>query len=255
MKLLLSTQSEFRKLRRTAALRFGFVCIAIIGILVFFSYTTDVRDMQSLYGDPWNIFMENRKPSLQLLYLPMFSILLTAFAAQVEFRNNTWKQVHSSPQSLLHVSLSKLAIIWIIILLFIVLFNVLMLGILLILDIIHPSINLEAHRLNLGNWVKTMIQANLSIAAMTVLQFWLAYLIRNFIIVIAIGVSLWISAAYLLFEEHWKYADWFPYSFPITMISKTHEHITWEICLRSAGFAVLFFVMGQILYTRKKKLL
>lgn len=251
MKLLQTTQSEFRKLKRTTALYMGLFCIAIIGILVFSSYIMDMRHVHGLLGDPWNIFFERRKPTFQFLYLPVFVILITALVMQIEYRNNTWKQVHGSPQPLLYISLSKLTVILIIVFLFIVVFNILMLGIIVLLDVLYPSLNLEAHRLNLSSWLITIVQSNLSIVAMVVFQFWLSFLIRNFIVVIAIGVGMWISSIFLLFEEKWQYADWIPYSFPLTMMSKAHENITWEICMRSIGFALVFFFAGQIIYGRR----
>ena len=49
--------------------------------------------------------------SISIMILPLMVVLLTTLIIQVEYRNNTWKQVHVSPQTCGTIFSAKLAVV------------------------------------------------------------------------------------------------------------------------------------------------
>lgn len=250
MKLAISINAERRKQTTKASLYFAAIMLLILSGLVVFDLAQNPRVFQATGGDPWASFFQKRRTTLQFLGLPFFVILLTAMFAQLEYKNNTWKQVHCSPQSNLQISLSKLIVLQCMILLFVLCYHILMMGILILADAASPQWSIGRP----PNWqvlLSQFAQANLSIAATTVFQFWLAYHFRNFIVSVGVGFFLWIAGAYLLFEARWTAVEFFPHSFPMLLISERYQGDAWTICLRSLGYAVGFFWIGQLIYNNR----
>ena len=248
-----STLAEMRKLKG------AFIGITLGAVLLFslsmviLQHLGDKTALEAYYQDPWNRFLTQRQPTLQLLVLPLVSILLSAMLAQIEYRNDTWKQLHVSPQKPLRIALSKLLVLETILLLFIVLYNMVMIFALLVLDRTDPQLRIEDHVLDKSLLIRYLIQSNLSISAMTVIQFWLAYHFRHFFVSVGLGISLWIAGSYLLYEAHWSQSDWFPYSMPMTLFHARFEAQHWPVSIRSLAYAFGFFVLGQLIYERRKK--
>src|ERR1700730_1202400 len=96
----LNTRAEMLKTKRTAAvwlslLGAAFVpivyCIAFIAKPDFFVPKTKPDAWGFLIGQNWKV--------AAIFLLPMYVILISSLLVQVEYRNNTWKQVYTSPRS------------------------------------------------------------------------------------------------------------------------------------------------------------
>ena len=140
---------------------------------------------------------------------------------QIEYRNNTWKQVLTSPQKMINVFLSKFFTLHLLIIVFIASFlTFLFIGVLLI-NLIHPGLfkkGFDLHGVLLANW-----NLYVSIFAISAMQFWLSLRFKNFIAPLAIGFCLWIMAPLMLFSMNWSFADRYPYSFPIQLVAMSEK--------------------------------
>lgn len=61
--------------------------------------------------------------SMAIFFLPLGAILATSLITQIEFKSNAWKQVHALPLSTAVIFLSKLAVILVMLIQFLLLFN------------------------------------------------------------------------------------------------------------------------------------
>src|ERR1043165_2667267 len=96
-----SYRSEWLKKKRTAGallvIAGGFL-IPTIMLIARIAHSENLWE-KNTSGDFWNRLMQNCWQFMGILLLPMGVILVTSLITQNEFRNNTWKQVHTTPQS------------------------------------------------------------------------------------------------------------------------------------------------------------
>ncbi|HET9055472.1 MAG TPA: ABC transporter permease, partial [Chitinophagaceae bacterium] len=96
-------KAELIKTKRSAAL---WVCVLGAGFVPFImmlSYLLQPKqNIERLYlngRNPWVFHIGNVWQAFSVFLLPMFIIILCSLITQIEYKNNTWKQVYASPQS------------------------------------------------------------------------------------------------------------------------------------------------------------
>ena len=222
MSLLISLQSESVKIKRSAAFYVCFIVAAIVPLILFFDVVTpsdgakEVVQQESL-----DKYFEHAQQVTNFIFLPLFIILISTLLMQIEYRNNTWKQVLTSPQKMINVFFSKFITLHLLIIVFIASFlTFLFIGILLI-NLIHPGLfkkGFDLQAVLLANW-----NLYVSVFAISAIQFWLSLRFKNFIAPLAIGFCLWIMAPLMLFSLNWSFADRYPYSFPIQLVAMSEK--------------------------------
>lgn len=222
MSLLISLQSESVKIKRSAAFYVCFIVAAIVPVILFFDLVTpsdgaaEVTTKISL-----NKYFGMAQQVFNFVFLPLFIILISTLLLQIEYRNNTWKQVLTSPQKMINVFLSKFLTLHLLIIVFIASFlTSLFIGAFLI-NLIHPDLFKKEFNLSavlLANW-----HVYVAVFAISAMQFWLSLRFKNFIAPLAIGFCLWIMAPLMLFSLNWSFADRYPYSFPIQLVAMSEK--------------------------------
>src|SRR6478735_9664515 len=97
-----SFQSEWLKKKRSAASWLVITGSFFIPLMVLVAMLTDpeMTYLVTKSGTYWeSLFRHNFAPMCMFL-LPMGVILATSLVTQLEFKNNTWKQLHTTPQPL-----------------------------------------------------------------------------------------------------------------------------------------------------------
>lgn len=248
MSLLISMQSESVKIQRSAAFYLCFIVAAIVPLILFFDLATPNDDNTEIAKQmSMNKYFGMGQQVFNFIFLPLFIILISTLLLQIEYRNNTWKQVLTSPQKMINVFISKFITLHFLILLFIASFLILILTGAFILDLIHPDLfkkDFILEKVLLSNG-----QAYVSIVGISAIQFWLALRFKNFIAPLAIGFCLWFMAPLMLFSLDWAFADRYPYSFPI-LLSEMSEMKTKPnvplLQILSISYAVFFLVVAFI---------
>src|SRR5215204_7576751 len=121
-----SFQSEWLKTKRSLAFWMvvigGFFTPSIIIVARVVRYTK-VPELYSAENF-WDLLWKNSWESVAIFFLPLGAILSTSLIAQIEYKNNTWKQLHTLPLSYTTIFFAKLAVIVVLMLQFFVLFNI-----------------------------------------------------------------------------------------------------------------------------------
>src|SRR6188768_818251 len=118
--------SELLKTRRSLAFWMvaigGFFTPAIITVARLINY----QILPELYASEnfWHGLWKSSWESMAIFFLPLGAILSTSLIAQLEYKNNTWKQLHTLPLSYTTIFFAKLAVIVVLMLQFFVLFNI-----------------------------------------------------------------------------------------------------------------------------------
>jgi lantibiotic transport system permease protein len=151
--------------------------------------------------------------SMAVFFLPLGAILAASLITQIEFKSNAWKQVHTLPVSTTVIFLSKLTVILVMMVLFLVLFT---LGIyvsgmipcLLVPGIPRP----KGSFLSLPLWKDNALYF-VHCLPIVAAQYLLALRSHNALVPIGVGFMAWVGALAAISS---RFAIWWPYSY--TMI-------------------------------------
>lgn len=248
MNLLISLRSEMLKTKRTASWYFTLLSAVLIAFLFVLgkAYDDPVKDHLTMV-------FTNGLQGLNLVIIPIFIILVCTMLPQIEYRNNAWKQVLSSPQKMWKIYLSKFLNVQMFIASFIGIFYLAMILFAVIINAADPSLGLFKSQ---PDWFKiTQDFGNTYLAAMAigVSQFIIGLRFRNFVAPIGIGFALWLSGLFILFEFDKAISKFIPYTYPtMWTFQKQFEVTPGTVNLYSFGYAVLFFCLGYWWFTRRK---
>ena len=251
MSLVLSLRSELLKVKRTAALYLSGIVAALMPFGFLLEYM-EAENLKSLMADPWNIFYGEGMSGFCFAILPLYIILVCTLLPQIEYRNNTWKQVQSSPQPLASLFFSKYFTVQLMVLTFFVLYNVLMALSLLSIAFVNPDLSLFSHSLDWGRWLTGNATVYASVQAIIVIQFWIGLWSKNFITPVAIGLGLWLAGHMLIFEVHWANADLFPYTHPTFMVLDKYEAKIPFVLGCSAVYAAFMLLIAYAGFNRRR---
>src|SRR5688572_26505521 len=108
MNLLISLRSEILKTKRTSAFYFTLIGAAVIPfIFLLNALTHGLPDENESVKDPLNAIFKLSSQMVGLGIFPLFIVLICTLLPQLEHRNNTWKQVLTSPQTKINVFMAK----------------------------------------------------------------------------------------------------------------------------------------------------
>jgi hypothetical protein len=253
MNLALSLRCELLKTRRTSIWYFCLITALIAPIYAYLDSSSAYR-IEDLKNNPWNMHFLGFGPRiLNMMILPVFLMLTCTLMMQVEYRNNTWKQVYVSPQSLLNVFISKYLIIQIQLLGVIILSSLLMIVSLYAVDR-GVNLNLSKHSLDWNTCLIFWGRIYVTVLAISALQFWLGLHFKNFIVPIVIGICLLFIAAMMMEENPWVHDDKYPYIYPLRNNFPKNLSERTTVIWGSIAYTALFLVLGFIDFRRRRNM-
>lgn len=193
--LLRAVRAEHLKLRRSltlSAILLGGLFVPAIMLAVRLHQRTRTAAMHAS-GTYWRQHWLESFESVSILILPLLLILVVTLVVHLEYRNNTWKQLHASPLRLPVLYLAKLAVL---LLLLLEIFFVVNAGLLvagwLPLQWIVPGSRLARGfpAAELLGWNVRFLVDCLPIVG---IQYALALRFRNVLVPLGLGVAGWIA--------------------------------------------------------------
>jgi hypothetical protein len=252
MKLLTTLRAEVLKTKRTASFYFTLIGAAPIPLIFLLNVFTGGGDLQAVRYDPLNAIFELGAERSGLVFLPVFVILVCTLLPQIEYRNNTWKQVFAAPQTKGNVFLSKFLNINLLVVLFLFANLVFMSVAVVVTHFVDPALNLLHQPFDAPRLLVRTVNTYVTILGVCAFQFWLGLRFRNFIIPTAVGLGLWFTGMMMTFEFKSDLVTVFPYSlqtFPfIQQLQPKMSQVAWT----SVGYAGLFLVLGFLDFRRRR---
>ncbi|MFA6150989.1 MAG: ABC transporter permease [Chitinophagaceae bacterium] len=253
MNFVNSLKSEWLKTRRSAA---SWLCLAG-GLFMPFIFLTGLLVKHRTLNDygitetAWKTFTLQQWELMSVLLLPLGIVLAGTLMTQVEYKNNTWKQLHTTPQTYSTIFFAKLAAIVFMTVLFFILFQ---LGI--ILSGFIPSLvfkkTLPGQPLPwrfFWNINRHMFIGCLPVIA---LQFLLSLQLKNFIIPVGIGIMMVIASVILV--KTTAYAWLCPYTYTILFLSGDANKLAKvNLDLISTAYFILISIAAYVLYKSRKE--
>jgi lantibiotic transport system permease protein len=257
LSILHSFQSEWLKKKRSLA-----TWLVVIGgfftpAIIILARLVQHDKLQAVYSsaDFWTQLWKNSWESMAIFLLPLGVILATSLITQIEYKNNTWKQLHTLPLSLTTIFISKLAVIIVMMFQFFLLFNI---GIylsavvpwLLISGVPYPKAPLPYMvflRENMFYFIDCL--------PIVALQYLISLRFKNFLVPVGLGFLFWIGALSAL---TWKYGFVIPYTYG--MYNYLKDRPGGKVVMPAAdihslaiGFFVVIILVSYVLYITKKE--
>ena len=252
-----SFQSEWLKTKRSLAFWMvaigGFLTPSIIIAARLFHYDK----LAEIYASDtfWNALWKSSWESMAVFFLPLGAILSTSLITQIEFKNNTWKQLHTLPLSYTTIFFSKLAVILVLMFLFFFLFNI---GIYLAAVIPYLLVSgtpYPRQPLPFALFARENALYFLDCLPIVALQYLISLRFKNFLVPVGLGFAFWVGALGMVSS---RFGFILPYSYTILNYVKDAEKsraVPQELNFHifAAGYFVVITVVSYILYVTNKE--
>ena len=257
MSFIHSFKSEWLKKRRSLASWLVIIGGFFTPAIVIIARITHADRLPVLYSADgfWRLHWKNCWESMAIFLLPVGVIMATSLITQIEYKNNTWKQLHTLPLTLTTIFFSKLAVIVMMMVQFFILFNV---GIYLsavIPYLLFSEVPYPKDPIPLDFFLRENGLYFIDCLPIIALQYLISLKYRNFLVPVGAGFLFWIGA---LGSLSWKYGYIVPYSYCMYNYLKG-ETVTkaaipaLNIHLLAFGYFVVITLLGYILYVTKKE--
>jgi len=249
MSLYNSIQSELIKTKRSASFWLSLIGAGVIPLIFFIAYTAKPDKMNpAQLMMPWEMHFFNGWGAFANFLLPMFVILICSQIPQLEYKNNTWKQVFASPQTIGNVFFSKYIAIMLMIFFLFLMFNVFMILSAVIPSLYHKNLTFLDKPLNLEQLFRLNLRTLVSLLGIISIQYWLSLRFKNFIVSIGLGLAFLVTSL-ILFGFGWEHISKVPYAFPVLTLTGTTKNGTGGPLLinsewNSIGYFVFFTALA-----------
>jgi lantibiotic transport system permease protein len=248
-----SFESEWLKRRRSAASWLTVVGALFIPLIILAGRMINFKTLYSSTISPgiWEkLFNWSWKP-MSFFMLPLGVILATGLITQIEFKNNTWKQLHAGPQSLSIIFFTKLSVILVMLFQFFVLFNI---GIYLegaLPALIFRGIPYPEDPIPFMDFFKLNIKCFICCLPIVALQYLVSLQFRNLLISLGIGLGMYVAS---MMANSWEHGYVMPYIYSALnyMGEGRGMNPPVSIYVFSLCYFFLFTILGYILYITKK---
>lgn len=251
MNLALSLRSEILKTKRTASFYFTLIGAAIVPAVFLLNVFLD-DEFDGTNKDPLNGIFKLLSEMNGLAFFPWFIILICTLLPQIEYRNNTWKQVFTSPYSKANVFMAKFLNIHLLLLLFMVSTHLFMFLAIFFVHVVKPSSNFLSHPFNSYRVLENAVNAYITMMAICAIQFWMGLRFKNFIVPIAVGLALWLTGLMLVLEFKASWANYFPYSYQVFHTMPKYKPALNQVAWTSLGYATLFLFLSYLDFRRRR---
>lgn len=226
----------------------GFFIPAIY--LISFIYDKSSINQYDLSTSIWNEHFRRQWQSMASLLLPMGVILASSLITQMEYRNNTWKQLHTTPQSLTTIYFAKLSVIILLTIQFFIFFNI---GIIIsgVLPCLIFDGNLSAQQIPLAYFIKSNLKYFISCLPIIGFQYLLSLKFKNFLAPIGIGL---IGVIGTLIALNWKHIYISMYSYPVlSMLIDRKIPININLQLLAILYFLIIVIINYFIYIKIKE--
>ncbi|MDQ1592992.1 MAG: lantibiotic transport system permease protein [Pyrinomonadaceae bacterium] len=258
MNFINSFQSEWLKKKRSLASWLVVAGAAFTPSIILMSRIKNAAKLSALYAsnDFWQKLWNQTWESMAVFLLPFGIILAAGLIAQIEYKNNTWKQLHTTPQGFATIFFAKFLVLLIMLVEVFVLFNVGMYLSAVIPSMLFANLPYPTAPIPYAYFLKANINFFLDCLPILALQYLLSLQFKNFLVPIGTGFAIWFLGVGML---PWNYSYLLPYlhgtiDFLISSGQFGNRKIPpLNIQLLAVIYFVLFTVASYVLYVTKKE--
>jgi hypothetical protein len=218
----------------------------------------NVDQLSALYvsDDFWQKLWNQTWESMAVFLLPIGIILAAGLITQIEYKNNTWKQLHTTPQRFMTIFFAKFLVILIMLVEVFVLFNI---GIYLsavIPSMLFSNVPYPTAPIPYMDFLNANVNFFLDCLPILALQYLISLQFKNFLVPIGVGLVIWFLGVGML---AWEYSYILPYNHgTIDFLMSSDQFANRKIPpiniqLLAAIYFVVITVASYVLYVTKKE--
>ncbi len=258
MKFINSFQSEWLKKKRSLASWLVLVGAFFTPTIILISRIKNADKLATLYvsDDFWQKLWNQTWESMAVFLLPIGIVLATGLITQIEYKNNTWKQLHTTPQDFTTIFFTKFLVIFIMLVEVFVLFNLGMYLSAVIPSMLFSDIPYPIAPIPYLSFLYANINFFLDCLPILALQYLICLQFKNFLVPIGAGFVIWFLGVGML---PWEYSYLFPYlhgaiDFLINSGQNANRKIPpVNIQVIAVSYFVVITIVSYALYLTKKE--
>lgn len=247
MMLLRSIRSEWVKKKNSLANWLVLVGGAFVPVLMFIKKCHQGNDIAAAYqkADYWQQHWMSANDPMMVVFMPMGIIMATALMTQLETKNNAWKLLHTTPQSLHHTFWGKYLVVLLMLVQLFVLYNFFTWVAGWLPALFFDKVHFPAAPLPWNWWMHTNALLFISCLPVVAVQYSVSITFRNFLIPVGAGMTLLIGS---LISISWKYIYVSPYAHPsIQFLLLNHQIKPDRLPMAIQWMSLLFFAVVSLL--------
>jgi lantibiotic transport system permease protein len=251
MNFIYSFQSEWLKTKRSAA---SWLCLAggfMIPFMMMIGYLVKGYCINFNGSEIWQKHFDDSWVAMEGFLLPMGLILVCSLVTQIEFRNNTWKQLHTTPQSFTTIYFSKFSVMLAMTLKIFIFMNV---GVILtgILPCLLFSGKMPVDGIPVSYFLEKNADFFFTCLPILAFQYLVSLQFKNFLVPIMSGIVLYVGTFIAL---QWDYVFLSPFSGCIFSLAGEIAHIPLPKNYYPVTTAVFILLLAAnyVLYLRKRE--
>jgi lantibiotic transport system permease protein len=252
-----SFQSEWLKKKRSLASWLVIAGAFFTPSIIIVARLKNRAALPALYvsDDFWRKAWNQSWESMAVFLLPIGVILATGLIAQIEYKNNTWKQLHTTPQALTTIFFAKLLVILIMLAQVFVLFNAGVYLAAVIPAMLFENVPYPAAPIPWQTFGAANVNFFVDCLPIVALQYLLSLQFKNFLVPVGAGFAIWILGIGLL---SWEYSYLFPYNHGvINFLTGTGQFAGRKMPVNIEFLALAYFaaftLLSWFLYVTKKE--
>lgn len=210
MNFIRSFQSEWLKKKRSLATWLVIAGAFFTPSIILLSRIKNHEKLSELYvsDDFWQKLWTQTWESMAVFLLPFGIILATALIVQIEYKNNAWKQLHTTPQRFATIFFAKFLVIVIMLVEVFALFNAAMYLSAIIPAMLFSNLSYPTAPIPYAYFLNENFNFFLDCLPILALQYLLSLQFKNFLVPVGTGLIIWFSGIGLL---AWDYSYVLPY--------------------------------------------
>ncbi len=192
---------------------------------------------------------------MAIFLLPLGVILTTSLITQIEYKNNTWKLLHTLPLSYTIIFFSKLCVILVMMFGFFALFNIGIYLSVLIPFLIVSEVPYPKNPIPYQFFLEQDFLYFVDCLPIVALQYLISLRYKNFLVPVGTGFIFWVGA---LASLSWAYGYIIPYTYP--MFTYLKGGVANKAVIPNVNFhwlAIAYFIViticSYVLYISKKE--
>jgi hypothetical protein len=252
-----SFQSEWLKRKNTLASWTVIIGAFFTPAIIVIARLARADKLPAIYAADgfWKTHWRSAWESMAIFLLPVGVILATSLVTQLEFKNNTWKQLHTTPLRLTTIFLSKLSVLLIMFAQFFVLFNIGIYLAAMIPYVVVSGVPYPSGEIPFANFLRDDLDFFITSLPIIGLQYLISLKYKNFLVPVGTGFLLWVAAIASL---RWKYGFTIPYTYGMYNYLKDagpqRAILTpIDINLMAGAYFIFFLAAAYVLYVTKRE--
>ena len=247
--------SEWLKKKRSLGSWLVFIGAFFTPSIILISRIKNAGKIAPLYlaSDHWQRLWVQTWESMAAFLMPIGIILAVGLLTQIEHRNNTWKQLHATPQRFATIFFAKFLVIVVMFIEAILLLNV---GIYLsavIPALLFSSIPYPTAPIPYAYFLRADLNYFVDSLPILALQYLISLQFKNFLVPVGTGFGIWFLGIGML---SWQYSFLFPYihstlDFLISAGQLKRAAPPVNLQLLAVVYFIVFTTVSYVLYVRK----